>query len=541
MLLQSHRRVVLASALLTITLGVFLYIAGSYLVFPWYTEPMEADALQHVARIASGKAPYPADSPGFLPLPYPPFYYLLTAPLYLLIGDSFAGPRIISLLSALGSGWLVFFIARKEGVERSGAIVASALYFASFRLLDAYTLCGLPDSLYSFLIVAGYCAFAYGGTRRTEVLWLVLYTLAFWTKQHGSFLFGFAVVYALLGRARPFPRWVYAVVYVLAVPVAFVTIGPLLGDGFFRHTVEVPAHWKRSIGGSLYRTAYVIAALVPFASMLTASYFRAKWTLSIARLSPLVWFILTGLISVIVSMTATGASNNHYMPLITVLCATAVVGAYQVNAVTPPRSLVMAILATFIVIGAATAELGRNHGLTQWYMPVVAAVLVAVMYAVYARALPALLLFGQFACAAYLPSAYLPHPSYREAQDELKALATATQGNLILAPFGYAPKDLTGVRTLPSPSWVAIDDIRRQTGVSDQKRSVAVLRSYIDSNPTVRILSAGPLAAMEGWDQVATKFELECDYQDTFFALRQVPPHWFGSGGHPRYLYRRKP
>jgi len=539
--LQSQRRFVLASALLALTLGVFLYIAGSYLVFPWYTEPMEADALQHVARVASGKAPYPSDSPGFLPLPYLPFYYLVTAPLYLLLGDSFTGPRIISLLSALGSGWLVFFITRREGVERSGAIVASALYFASFRVLDAYTLCGLPDSLYSFLIVAGYCAFAYGGSRRSEVLWLVLYSLAFWTKQHGSFLFGFAVLYTMLGRQRPFPRWVYPVVYVLTVPIAFVTLGSVLGDGFFRHTIEIPGHWTRSLSGSILRTVYVMAALVPFASLLTASYFRSKWTLSLRSVSPLVWFLLTGLISVIVSMTATGASNNHYMPMITVLCATAVIGAYQAHIATPPRSRMIAILAAFLFISAGAALLGRNHGLTQWYMPFVAALLVAVLYAVQTRALPAMLLFGQFACAAYLPSVYLPDPAYRVAQQQLKELAAATEGNLILAPFGYAPKDLTGVRTLPAPSWVAMDDVIRQVGVSDQKRSVAVLRNYIDSNPTVRILSAGPLHAMEGWDQVAARFELERDYGTTFSALRQVPPHWFGAGGHPRYLYRRKP
>ena len=96
------------------------------------------------------------------------------------------------------------------------------------------------------------------------------------------------------------------------------------------------------------------------------------------------------------------------------------------------------------------------------------------------------------------------------------------------------------MRTLPSPSWVAIDDVQRQVGVPEEKRSVELLRAYIESNPTVRILSDGPLTSMGGWDQVASEFELERDYRNTFAALRQVPPHWFGAGGPPRYLYRRR-
>jgi hypothetical protein len=434
----------------------------------------------------------------------------------------------------------VFFIARKEGVHKTRALVASALYFASFRVLDAYTLCALPDSLYSFLIVAGYCAFAYGKTTRTEALWLVLFALAFWTKQHGAFFFGFAMMYAVLGRPRLLPRWVYPVVYVITVPIAFAVLGPLLGEGFFRHALDIPSHWQRSLSASIFRTAYVILALVPFSVALTVLYLRTKWTLRIRELPPLLWFMGTGMVSVIISMTATGASNNHYMPLLTVLCATTVVGASQVRITEPSRLHMLVLLSGGVLVGSITALLGREHGLTQWYMPLAASILIPVIYLLRKPPVAALLLFGQFACALYLPSVYLPDPSYRVAQNDLKTLVSAVDGNVILASFGYAPKDLTGVRTLPTPSWVAIDDVVRQVGVPEEKRSVKFLRAYIDANPTVRILSAAPLSYVEGWDQVAADFDLEHDYQNTFAALRQVPAHWYGAGGSPRYLYRRR-
>ena len=43
-------------------------------------------------------------------------------------------------------------------------MLAAALYFASYRIMDAWLTCALPDAMYVMWLVLGFCFFAYGRT-----------------------------------------------------------------------------------------------------------------------------------------------------------------------------------------------------------------------------------------------------------------------------------------------------------------------------------------------------------------------------------------
>src|SRR5262245_14356087 len=100
--------------------GLFLYLAAHHVLYPGFTESMEGDALQHVERIVRGEPSYPAPGGEFIAITYMPLYYYLAAPLYLLLGDSLAGPRLVSVLCTLAAGVMVGWIAWREA--RSGPV-----------------------------------------------------------------------------------------------------------------------------------------------------------------------------------------------------------------------------------------------------------------------------------------------------------------------------------------------------------------------------------------------------------------------------------
>ena len=180
--------------------GVFAFLCVQHVLYPGFLELMEADTLHQITRIANGQPAYPLPDGEFIALAYNPLYYFVSAPTLALFGDSFAGPRLVSALCALFAGGLIGWIAWRESQSRTAAMLASALYFSSYRLMDAWLTCALPDAMLLMWVLLGYCGLAYGRTKWHDVAWLLCFTLAFWTKQHGAFFFGFAVLYALLFR-----------------------------------------------------------------------------------------------------------------------------------------------------------------------------------------------------------------------------------------------------------------------------------------------------------------------------------------------------
>ena len=263
--------------------GAFLYLAARHVLYPGFTEPMEGDALQQIERAVHGLPLYPKPDGSFVALTYLPFYYFAAAPLYQIFGDSLMGPRLLSVVSAVLAGVLVWLWARAASGERTTAHLAAAFYFGGYRVMDAYLTCALPDAFLLFWVLLGWYFLARGTRRGHDVIWLVSFTLAFWTKQQGALYFALAIVYALwlrppagVGETR-LPRWALVLGLLLGGPLAYKFIGPLLGERFVYHTLIVPGRWAKSPFVALSRTAFVLLCFVPFGMLLAAFYALPRW------------------------------------------------------------------------------------------------------------------------------------------------------------------------------------------------------------------------------------------------------------------------
>ena len=551
--------------------GLFAFLCVQQVTYPGFLELMEADTLQQISRIAAGKPAYPQPDGEFIALAYNPLYSFVSAPTLALFGDGFTGPRLVSALCALAAGGIVGWIACRESQSRSIGALAAALYFASYRLMDAWLTCALPDAMLLVWVLLGYCGLAYGRTRLHDVAWLLCFTLAFWTKQHGAFFFGFAVLYALLFRKNALPRWTLVAGIVLGGPVSYLAIGQFLGDGFFQLTFFVPGHWERSVWFSARRVVFVLAEFVPFAVLLTM--YALRGTNRRAGVSPasasdaedrrdsehrrdagatLAWFTVTTFAAIAFTMMVAGSSNNHFIPLIAILCVTSALGTHKLfRSERLPQvgwGLTTIVVASSAVTWLSLRQFGQ-HAIPVFVPFVAGAVWLA--YLVVTRTLPAgarqsawvalLLVVGQFGAAFYNLPDYLPQPGYMTELARLRGELDRVDAPVIWIPYGSCPSRLLGRETLPAPSIVALEDLTRQQNLTESPdQLVAAFRQRIRELPRLHVLANHRIEDEVVWNTVPVEWELVRDYGHEFAKVQQITRHWFGGGDFPRYLYRKR-
>lgn len=543
----------LSVVMLAVYGGLFVYICVRHTLYPGFIEPMEGAVLAHVERVAGGLALYPMPDGEFIAITYMPLYFIVSAPLFDYFGDSFLGPRLLSCASAVAAGAILWWIARRESGSSAVACIAAGLYFAGYRLMDAWLTCALPDSLVLLWLLLGFCYLAYGKNWFHDLLWILFFTLAFWTKQQGAFYFGFAVLYAVLLRKNSLPRWSLVLGMILGGPVAYWFLGQYLGDGFFYHTLTVPGRWERSVVFSLRRNAFVLFCYIPYVCVLSAYYVAAVTTWRPFRTTALAWFTVTAFLVTAFTLMASGSSNNHYIPFMAILCVTAALGAQQLSLGTQPKRLIAMLLVIAVgsiaLIGASTKVYG-----VQYRIPLFAGVVTLVVPLLYlllsrfstARSggrAAAVLIVGQLVLCFYLPNDYLESPGYREDIDRLQEELAGIDGEIVWPLYGNVPATLTGVKLLPMPSRVIIQDVERQQGVeSEVEKELAPLRDRLRNSDGIYVLSTNELRRST-WNHVPGEFELIRDYGDAFSAAKQITRHWFdwGTNSYPRYLYRWHP
>ncbi len=543
-----------AGAALALSAGLFAHMAWGHITFPGFTEPMEGDVLQHIERIGRGLPAYPLPGAGFVALALMPLYYFIAAPLHLFLGvDSPAAPRLVSSVFALLSGIMVGAIAWREGRSGWAAALAVAFFFSSYGVMDACLTSGLPDSTMLFWVLLGTIFWAYGWNRWHGLAWIACFSLAFWSKQQGALYMALAAAYELVYRRGALPRWAVAALCLLGVPVSYALIGPILGDGFFLHTLVVPGHWERGLSFTFRRTVFVVACLVPFATLLALIWVSHANRADGRRPRPLVWMMVGSLFTAALTMTVAGSSNNHYVPFIALLGIGAALGAREMVEADWPRRLgrrlAVMVLALSAVMYLSVRE-GGHHPIPFW-APWVAVGASAIYLAVKlagvkmpARAVISaiVLALAQFAISWYDPRAFLPGPDFARQQADLRLeLASLPAGRVIWADYGNVPASLTGIKLAQAPSWVALEDLERQQASGARVASeLRPFRERVRNEEDLRVLSNGPLEEMPGWQILSRNFQLERDYGPRFAQVRQVVGHWFGGQTYPRYLYRRR-
>jgi hypothetical protein len=158
---------------------LFLYTALRRMGYPFSFDQIEGGMVTSVWRVAHGYPLYIAPTRDFVPYLYAPLYFYLAAALGNIVGAGYAGLRLLSILSAVGSFAVIYTIIHGETRSRLASIAGAGLFAACYMPLQGWFDLGRVDSLFVFLLLlAIYC------TRRAPILLAVLvWLVAFQVKQ----------------------------------------------------------------------------------------------------------------------------------------------------------------------------------------------------------------------------------------------------------------------------------------------------------------------------------------------------------------------
>ena len=161
----------------------FVYVAFLSMGYPFHIEWMEGHMLDAVQRVRDGKGIYVEPSLEFIPYLYTPYYYYAVAFVSLFTGVDFFAARLLSTLSALGVGGILYFWVKREGGSWLHGIIAAGLFFATYKLSGRWLDLSRIDSLFLLLTLGGLYAFFHWQGRRGELAAAGLLAAAFFTKQ----------------------------------------------------------------------------------------------------------------------------------------------------------------------------------------------------------------------------------------------------------------------------------------------------------------------------------------------------------------------
>ena len=164
-------------------IAVYLIIVCLRIQYPFELEWMEGGVVDHVRRILSGKKLYVNPSLEFIPFTYTPFYFYVSALVSKITGIGFTPLRFVSLISSLGSFFIIFLIVKRETRAYFPSIIASCFFAATFQISGAWFDIGRVDSLFLLLSLLTIYVIKFHTSWQSHIIAGILISFAFLTKQ----------------------------------------------------------------------------------------------------------------------------------------------------------------------------------------------------------------------------------------------------------------------------------------------------------------------------------------------------------------------
>ncbi len=219
-----------------------LAVIFSRIHYKFELEWLEGDSLVAVSRILAGQGLYVKPSVEFVSLIYPPLYFYAGALFARILGFGFWPLRLVSLISSLACGALLFFAIRERTSARASGILSVGCFASLFMISGQWYDIARVDMLSVALALAGLILVREREAGRNP--WLdftagVLFSLAFLTKQHALIIFLILAGYYLFFNRRVLLR--LGLGFVLTTAVLF-GIFELLSQGWMGYYLfQVPA------------------------------------------------------------------------------------------------------------------------------------------------------------------------------------------------------------------------------------------------------------------------------------------------------------
>jgi 4-amino-4-deoxy-L-arabinose transferase-like glycosyltransferase len=271
---------------------LFLVLAAIRLTYPFELEWMEGAMTDHVWRVVHGQPLYVQPSLEFTPFIYPPGFYWSCALLSRVVGFGFVAGRVVSILATLGTLVLIHRIVRLHTGLRLAGLVGAGIYAATYAHTDAWMDLGRVDSLFVFLVLAGFAAMQRRSGMREQLLAALLFTLAFLCKQSTLLVVTPLLLHHLfVERGRS--RFVLPGAFALLTGIAVVGLDVTSGGWFRYYAFGLPARhaWALEMLRDFW-TKDLLATLAP-ALALSFLGLRASWVLG--ELRAVAWLACLGL------------------------------------------------------------------------------------------------------------------------------------------------------------------------------------------------------------------------------------------------------
>ena len=181
---------------------VYLSVAVRRIGYPFELEWLEGGAVEIVRRVADGRSMYVAPSIHYVPYPYTPLYFWISAALAHITGVSFLPLRLVSLISSLGSAGMIARIIWRETGDAVAGIVASGLFTATFAVSGAWFDIGRVDSLALLLLLVAIASARRAASGPAGARVGLLIFVAFMVKQSALLAAGPLIVLLIVTRRR---------------------------------------------------------------------------------------------------------------------------------------------------------------------------------------------------------------------------------------------------------------------------------------------------------------------------------------------------
>ena len=217
---------------------LFGFITISRIAYPYELEWMESGSLVQVARVLAGAPLYTEPSIQYVPFIYTSFYLYLSALVTRVLGFGYFSLRVVSLMAAIGSGFLIYRLVQLKTGRHFPALLGAGLFAAAFPLSGGWFDIARVDSLFLFfLLLAGWLISK--GTDHGLFMAGIILALAYFTKQTAV-----AIILALVGFSILIqPRRIYLILApMITLLITGIFIENLLSGGWFKYyTIDLVA------------------------------------------------------------------------------------------------------------------------------------------------------------------------------------------------------------------------------------------------------------------------------------------------------------
>lgn len=239
-------------------IGAYVWLAVNRCAYPLELDFIEGVMLDHVARISRGQPIYVEPSLHFIPLAYMPLFTTVSGFVMRVAGPGFFAMRSVSFACSLGLMALLAWIVLRETRRAPFAIAAAGTYAMAFGLTGACYDVGRPDSMMLLLAFGALALLRYSTSVPAALGAAALFTLGFFTKQHGLIFALGAIAFTFFHDRRRFVPFTLALI--VGCLGGYLLLNAWLGDWFRLFTWSVPRGWsefspsriERYLGGGLF-------------------------------------------------------------------------------------------------------------------------------------------------------------------------------------------------------------------------------------------------------------------------------------------------